>query len=196
MSIKIKSEWMAPQIETLRVLHDLKYENYNEDLECIEFTDRQKKKVILVVANKKGKVGSVNTNIARALKTFLEETEYEKVFIFGETQTATAYNILKYNEKATAYTSNARIQLRTSEILEAFTQRAHERCESICGLKPVEKEDCKANKKGAETCEVKTLLDNAEFHAKMGWKDQLLQGFQTLLDLELPSIEEEPVSEP
>ena len=193
MSIKIRSEWMAPQIETLRVLYDLKFENYNEDLECIEFTDRAKKKVILVVANKRGKVGSLNTNVARMLKTFIEETEFEMIYIFGETQTATAYNILKYNEKATAYTSNNRIQLRTSEILKAFTQRALERCESICGLKPVEKSDCKATKKGAETCDVRTLLDNAEFHAKMEWKDQLLQGFQTLLDLDSPSSEEDLV---
>jgi hypothetical protein len=181
---------MAPQIETLRVLHKLDYENYNEDLGCIEYTDRQKEKVILVVANKKGRVGSVNTNIARLLKTFLEETDFKDVYIFGETQTATAYNILKYNEKTTVYTSNNRIQLRTSEVLEAFTQRALERCETICGVKPVDKDDCKATKKGAETCDIRTLLDNAEFHAKMGWKDQLLQGFQNLMDLEPPTSED------
>ncbi len=186
---------MIPRIETLRVLHDLEFEKYNEELGCIEFTDREKTKILFVVATERGKPGSVNTNIARALKSFLEETEYEQVYVFGETQTATAYNILKYNDKATVYTSNARIQLRTSEILEAFTQRALERCETICDLKPVERSDCKATHKGAKTCEVRTLLDNAEFHAKMGWKDQLLQGFQNLMDLE-SADDEQPTDEP
>ncbi len=181
---------MTPRIETLRVLHGLEYETYNKDLECVEYTDRAKTKTLLVVASERGKTGSVNTNTARALKTFLDETKFEEVHVFGENQTSTAYNILKHNGKATVYTSNARIQLKTSEILEAFTTRALERCELICGSKPVDRSDCKATRKGAESCYIRTLLDNAEFHARMGWKDQSLQGFLTLLEFDPPPNEE------
>lgn len=178
----MKSEWMLPRVETLKILHNLVEGKYNEELECIQYSDRENKKTLLVIANERGYSGSVNTTVARKLKAFLEETEFERIFIFSEVQTESAYNLLKYHEKATLYTSNSRIQLKTDEILEAFKQLASTMCEMECGVKPIERSDCKATVKGAETCTIRTHIDNAEFHARMGWKDQLLQGFLTLME--------------
>ena len=173
---------MLPRVETLKILHNLGDSEYNEELECVQYSDRENKKTLLVVANERGKPGSVNTIIARKLKAFLVDTEFERIFVFSELQTASGYNLLKYQEKATLYTSNSRIQLKTGEILEAFHILAASLCEMECSVKPVEKSDCKANQKGAETCSIRTHIDNAEFHARMGWKDQLLQSFSTLME--------------
>jgi hypothetical protein len=181
---------MIPRVETLKILHNLDNMNYNHDLDCIQFTDREDKKTLLVIANENGKSGSINTTMARKLKDFLDVTEFESIFIFSEVQTESAYNLLKYHEKATLYTSNSRIQLRTDEILEALKLYAGTMCELECGVNPVEKTDCKATLKGAETCTIRTHIDNAEFHAKMGWKDQLLQGFLTLIEHKQELIEE------
>lgn len=182
MVINLKSEWMLPRVETLKILHNLSNMKYNEELGCIQYTDRENKKTLLVIASETGKPGSVNTIIARKLKEFLENTEFERIFIFSEVQTESAYNLLKYHEKATIYTSNSRIQLKTEEILEAFKQLAGTLCELECGVNPSDRSECKATRKGADTCTIRTHIDNAEFHAKMGWKDQLLQGFLTLME--------------
>ncbi|MFC1803774.1 hypothetical protein ACFL0D_07400 [Thermoproteota archaeon] len=185
MGIVLKSEWMIPRIETLKILHNLCNEKYNEDLESIEFTDKGKTKILLVVANEKGKTGNVDLNLARKIKSFVEETEFNEIFVLGETQTSTAYEILKHNEKTTIITSNARIQLKENEILNAFYHRAYEMCEIECDKKPQQRNDCKATKKDALSCQIRTLIDNAEFHARMGWKDQLLNDFSILIDLKL-----------
>lgn len=182
MVIQLRSEWMLPRVETLKILHNLVEGEYNEELESIQYSDRENKKTLLVVASERGKPGSVNTSIARKLKVFLDETEFEKIFIFSEVQTESAYNLLKHHEKATIYTSNSRIQLKTDEILEALLILAGTMCEMECSVKPVERSDCKATQKGAETCTIRTHIDNAKFHARMGWKDQLLMGFQTLME--------------
>lgn len=189
MVIPLRSEWMLPRVETLKILHNLVEGEYNEELGCIQYTDRENKKTLLVFASEKGKPGSVNTITARKLKVFLAETKFEKIFVFSELQTASAYNLLKYHEKATIYTSNSRIQLTTEEILEAFLQLAGTMCEMECSVKPVERSECKATMKGAETCPIRTHIDNAQFHARMGWKDQLLQGFSTLMEYKQELLE-------
>ena len=182
MAIQLKSEWMLPRVETLKILHNLGDGKYNEDLESIQYSDREKTKTILVIANQKGKPGDVNTNMARKLKAFIDDTDFKTIFVFGELQTASAYNLLKYNDKATVYTSNARIQLRTEDILEAFHTLAGSMCEMECSVKPVKRSDCKATLKGAETCPIRTLIDNADFHARMKWKDQLLEDLSKLME--------------
>jgi hypothetical protein len=174
---------MVPRIETLKILHNLCNKKYNEDLDSIEFTDMGKNIILLIVADEKGKTGNIDLNLARKLKSFIEETEFNKIYILGETQTSTAHNILKYIKKTTIITSNDRIQLKKNEILNAFSQYAYEICEMECDTKPQQRNDCKAINKSAQSCQIKNLIDNAEFHARMGWKDQLLNDFSILIDI-------------
>ena len=168
-------------METLKILNNLSDEKYNRKLESIQYTDKDQDKTLLVVANEKGKPGVIDLNIARTLKSLLDDTKFSEVFVFGETQTASAYALLRYNDKATISTSNMRTRLSAEEILEAFNQVSGSLCEIICDINPVEIKECKSTSKGAKTCDVITLIDNAKFHARMGWKDQLLQGFIHLM---------------
>jgi dTDP-4-dehydrorhamnose reductase len=158
---------MMPQVETLRVLNNLSEEKYNKELGSIQYTDKKKSKSLIVVANKNGKPGSIDIKFARILKTLLDETDFNHVYVFGETQTASAYNILRKTNKATISTLKMRIRLSTDEILEAFRIIANS-----------------LSKKENDNNEVENLLDNAIFHARMGWKDQLLQEFTHLLELQ------------
>jgi hypothetical protein len=174
---------MVPRIETLKILHNLCNEKYNEDLDSIEFTDKEKNNILLIVADEKGKTGNVDLTLARRLKSFVAETEFNKIYVLGETQTSTAHNILKYIKKTTIITSNDRIQLKENEILNAFSQHAYEICEMECDTKPRQRNDCNAITKGAQSCRIINLIDNAEFHARMGWKDQLLNDFSILIDI-------------
>lgn len=166
MDFQIKSDWMLPQVESIRVLNNLKDEKYNQELGSIQYTDKKKTKTLLVVASKNGKPGSIDLKFARLLKTLLNETKFNQIYVFGETQTASAYNILRYNEKATISTLKNRIKLSTDEILEAFDLTAN----SISG-------------EGHNNDKIKKLHDNAKFLARMGWKDQLLLEFTHLLEL-------------
>jgi hypothetical protein len=172
---------MTPQIETLRLLHNLRNKKYNKELETMEFTNRGKTKIVLVVADVKGKTGKVDTITARRIKSFLDVTEFNEVFVFGETQTKTAYTILK-NNKTTIITSKARIQLKAEDILDAFNQRVFELCKNECNTEPLQKNNCIALK-GSQSCLVRNHIDNAEFHNKMGWKDQLLNDFSYIIEL-------------
>ena len=191
MVIHLMSDWMIPTVETLKILNNLSDEKYNEELESYQYTDRNQEKTLLVITNEKGKIGDINISVAQRIKSLLDDTKFTEVFVFGETQTASAYALLKNNEKATIYTSNRRIQLNTEEILEAFYRLSGSLCESICVVNPVQRSACKATRKGAETCAVRTHIDNAKFHARMGWKDQLLQAFTSLMQY----IQEQQVRE-
>lgn len=181
MVIQIKSEWMIPRVETLKILNNLSDEKYNRKLESIQYTDKDQDKTLLIVANENGKPRVINLNIARTLNSLLDDTKFSEIFVFGETHTASAYALLRNNDKATISTSSMRTKLSTEEILEAFNQVSGSLCEIICDINPVEIKECKSTSKGANTCDVITLIDNAKFYSRMGWKDQLLQGFTHLI---------------
>lgn len=166
MGIQIQSDWMIPQVETLRVLNNLSEEKYNKELGSIQYTDKKNTKSLLVVASENGKPRSIEIKFARILKELLDETEFSQVYVFGETQTASAYNILRYHEKATIATMKMRTRLLTDEILEAFNIVSN----SIYGER-------------SDNDEIKKMNENAKFHAGMGWTDQLLQEFTYLLEL-------------
>lgn len=189
MGIQIKSEWMIPQVETLRVLKNLSEEKYNTELECIQYTAKKKTKTLLVVANEKGTPGSIDIKLARILKTMLDETDFEHVYVFGETQTASAHNILSYHEKVTVATLKMRIRLLSEDILEAFKIVADSMCDGKCN--PEDKDKCSTSQKNRKDCEIKTMLINAKFHARMGWKDQLLLEFTHLMELKHKMSEDE-----
>lgn len=189
MVIQVKSDWMIPQVETIRVLNNLSEEKYNKELKSIQYTDKQKTKTLLIVSSEKGKPGAIDIKFARILKTLLDETKFNQVYVFGETQTASAYNILRYNDKATIATLKMRIRLSTEEILQAFTIVADSMCGGKCDEEDIEK--CNSRKDNSKDCETKTLLVNAKFHARMGWKDQLLQEFTHLMELKQKMQNEE-----
>jgi hypothetical protein len=174
---------MIPQIETLRKLHNLGNKKYNKDLESIEYTNHRKTKIVLVVADVEGKTGKVDTISARKIMSFFENTEFNEVIVFAETQSASAYNILKNNDKTMVITSKARVQLKAHEILDAFNQLAFELCKIECNTEPLQRSDCIASKKGSQSCPVRNHIDNAEFHCKMGWKEQLLNDFSCIIEL-------------
>jgi hypothetical protein len=120
---------------------------------------------------------------ARRIISFIDNTEFNEVIVFAETQSVSAHNILKNNDKTTVITSKARIQLKAEEILDAFNQLAFEVCEIECNTEPLQRSDCIASKKGFQSCPVRNHIDNAEFHCKMGWKEQLLYDFSCIIEL-------------
>jgi hypothetical protein len=128
--------------------------------------DKEEFKTLLIVANESGTPGSIDIHFAQALKVLFDESKFKQVFVFGETQTATANNILKHYENTIVVTPKMRVRLSIEEILEAFGSIV----ESL-------------RKKGVDNEEIMRMLDNAKFHARMGWKDQLLQELAHLLEL-------------
>ena len=60
MVLVLKSEWMVPRVETLKILHNLCNKKYNEDMKSIEFTDKGKNNILLIVADEKGKTGNID----------------------------------------------------------------------------------------------------------------------------------------
>jgi len=182
LDFRIRSEWMIPKVETLRILNNLGDETYNEELSSLQYTDKNQEKALLVIVDKKGKTGSVTAKIAQGIISFLEETKFTKVFVFGETQTNSAYDLLKYNDRTRVFTSNSGIQLSTEDVLEAFHQFSMFLCVKACSRKANEGGECKSTRKRSEKCKYGAFFDNAKFHARMSWNDQLLQDFSSLIE--------------
>jgi hypothetical protein len=176
-------------MEIIKTLHQLTYNGYEEDVGGFHFSD-SKNKGMIVISDKKGETGSLNSGNTSAILEFVESNDLDELYVIATDQTKTSYKGLKNNHKISVITSKSRIQLTEYEILDAFKENALLVCKERCNVSSMNKLECKAEKERKETCEVRYLIENAEFHARMKWKDQLLNVFSLLAQIELKDKEE------
>ncbi len=169
MGVKIKSEWMETWVEILRILHNLDYDGFNDNLEAHEYVNLDKSKIMVVIADENGRPRNIETKIARAIHELSEENQYDRILVVGETKTKSAHNILMHNKIVDTITSDVKVSVRLNEILSVF----HKKYDKIS--------DEKSEK---VLSDAKNISKNAEFHARMGWKDQLVNDFTQLIQLQ------------
>jgi len=172
MAAEIKSEWMCTWVEILKILHSLEYKRFNEDLDAQEYINLDKSKIMIVLANKNGNPHNIETKKAEMIHKLSEDDQYDKILVVGESQTKSAQNILRHNDKVEIVTSNIRVYIESAEILSVLNKKYDKICDEI---------NAKA------LINAKNIRKNAIFHAKMGWKDQLLNDFTQLIKLQSES---------
>lgn len=169
MSAKIQSEWMGTCVEILKILHGFEYQGFNEDLDVQEYVNLDKSKIMVVLTDENGRSCNIETKKARMIQELSETDRYKKIVVVAESQTKSAHNILMHNKKVDIITSNARVSFKSSEILSALAIKY----ETLC-----------AELRGNVLVNAKNFYKNAEFHARMGWYDQLFNDFTQLIKLQ------------
>ena len=168
MAAEIKSEWMCTWVEILKILHSLDYKGFNEDLDAQEYINLDKSKIMVVLANENGRPHNIETKKAGTIHKLSEDDQYDKILVVGESQTKSAHNILMHNDKVEIITSNVRVSIESAEILSILNKKYDKICDG---------------KNGEALINAKNIRKNAIFHARMGWKDLLLNDFTQLIKL-------------
>ena len=169
MVAEIKSDWMCTWVEILKSIHSLDYNGFNEDLNAREYINLDKSKIMVVLANENGRPHNIETKNAGTIHELSEDDQYDKILVVGESQTKSAYNILMHNDKVDVVTSDVRVPIYSTEILSVFNQKYDKICSELSGY---------------ALLNVENIGKNAKFHARMGWKDQLLNDFTQLIKLQ------------
>jgi uncharacterized pyridoxamine 5'-phosphate oxidase family protein len=184
MDVEYNSDWVYPRVEIIKYLHDLSFGKYNDDVGGYQYKDENDETLLLVISDQDGETQSVSASNAGDIVSIVEEEQYKEVYIVAKNQTKTAYESLKDNDKITLITSNSRIQLTENEILSAFYETTKQICKEQCESEEIDIDDCLVNKKGSGICKIRNIIDNAEFHARMKWKEQLLNDYSLLKEYE------------
>lgn len=134
-------------------------------------------KIMVVLIDENGRPCNIETKKGGMIQELSENDRYKKILVVGESLTRSAHNILRHNDKVDTITSKARFSLISSEILSVFTRKNDTLSKELHG-------DAFMN--------ARNIYKNAEFHAKMGWKDQLLNDFTQLMKLQTESRVDQP----
>lgn len=169
MNAEIKSEWMGTWVEILKTLHNLNYNGFNEDLNAQEYSNRDKSKIMVVLVDENGRPYNSGTKKAETIRELSEDNQYSKILVVGESHTKAAHSILMHNDKVDMLISDARVSINSTEILSAFNKKYDRICDEKSGMALVN---------------AKNIRKNAEFHVRMGWKDQLVNDFTQLINLQ------------
>jgi len=165
----IKSEWMETWVEILKILHSLDYNGFNEDLDARVYSNLDNSTIMIVLANEYGMPQNIETKRAGTIHELSEDDRYKKILVVGESQTKSAHNILKHNDKVEIITSDVRVSIESAEILSVLNIKYDKMCVEMSG----------------ETLfNAENIRKNAVFHTRMGWKDQLLNDFTQLIRLQ------------
>jgi hypothetical protein len=169
MIAEIKSEWMGTWVEILKILHSLDYNGFNEDLNAREYINLDKTQIMVVLADNNGMTHNIETKKAGTLRELSEDDQYDKIIVVAESQTKSAHNILRYNDKVETITSDVHVPIFSTEILSVINKKYDKICSEMSGNALVKAEN---------------IWKNAKFHARMEWKDQLITDFTQLIKLQ------------
>jgi hypothetical protein len=186
MQIEYESDWMSPTIELIKCLGEMNQPKFNEEMGSIDYivNEGHKKKLIRVMVDEKQKTTPVYVDTIRAIIIELEEKKYDEALILSKRITDSAHEIVALQENLHVITPNMKNIFSLVEVLSAIQKKTSDLCILKCGKAPETKEDCTGKTGRNYSCDIRRISDDATFHAKMKWKDVLIEDFYNLCEVE------------
>lgn len=185
MQIEYNSNWLDFTIELIKCFGDIKETIRNEEIGSIDYIidDENKKKLIRAFVDKNYNAALAKTDTVRTTTRELDE-KYQEAVIVSNRITDSAYDIVKQQENLEVITPKIGINYNVTELVSAVQKKTKILCKLKCGKAPETKDDCNGKQGKKYVCDIRRLSDDATFHARMKWKDVLLNDFYSLCKLE------------
>lgn len=185
MEVELKSEWLVNQIELMKTLHGYKRERINDDIGSIDYiasTDDHGEKLLRVIIDPQSNVSKADMETARKILESLEKEDYDEAIIMAEEFTEASKRLLREN-KINYISPDKKPRYSIFELMDAIQMVTYELCSGKCGKVPTSSSDCNGYQDHKYTCPVRSISDNADFHAERGWLWLLEKDFSQLVKL-------------
>ena len=183
MPVKLKTKWMDVHIELLKTLRGYEFNKYDRKNGVIDYLskdDEKGRKLLRVFVDDKLRADKVDVRSLEETIGYKEDEKFDQVLLLAEGFTARSKELIQSEEFLSWLTENNRA-FNVTDLYLGIQNVCQELCIEKCGSYPLRESDCKGIKKGVYACDIRRISDDADFHARMGWKKLLYGDYKDLL---------------
>jgi len=187
MEVEFKSDWLVTQIELLKALHVYEKNGFNNEVGSIDYVSSvggAEKKLLSVIIDPKANVSKANTDTIKTINEFIDNENYDEAVILAEEVTKGAKSLIRDKKNLRYISPDLKSPYSISELIYAIQKKSGELCKIRCGKVPESEKDCKGYQDREYTCQIRSISDDADFHADRKWLQMLMNDFSKLVTLE------------
>jgi hypothetical protein len=139
--------------------------------------------LVRVIVETASKSGFIGVDSVREMSNLLEEQDYDKGVLVGKRFTEAAKSEMK-KDKIEVISDMIKPSFKSAKLFSKINEYTQKICKAKCGQIPLKDSDCKGQKGGHYSCDVRLTSDNADFHFERGWTHFLEKDLMKLLAIE------------